>query len=345
MRPPKGVKVEGLKDGLVNKRQTEEIGLEGATHAVNVDFTDLLKWRRRRGVSLRVSDPGHSLWSTPDHSRGFYVSTQDGMLRQVLPDLSTMDILGVPDLRMAFANIGLGEQSYVAFSNGQTIGTIDQSGQVTVWDRTGRYDRSVIFLDVSEDEEHFDTLPPGILLAFFGGRLWCYSKLEGGIFYSENWRPHLCNRRDNFLRLPDVTMIAAVDDGFYVSTSERVLYKSSLDPTDASPLIQVSDAPAIFGSAIETDGAVIGSSGFDGKVVIWESAKGKMIGARGGRVYAATKKRFANPVGERCAALMIENRGILKHLGIMENPSGNDNAFQAHDYATAEIRRNGIVIT
>ena len=198
---------------------------------------------------------------------------------------------------------------------------------------------------MADDRDAYDPMPPGIVLEYHAGILYSYSEVDECIYFSRRNDPRKCNKEDDFIRFSGVTMIAGVKGGVYFGGDFGVYFMAGNNPVLSSSVNKVDDAPPIKGTMLKADGKAFGSKGWPGQVAIWESSAGKVIGPADGQVYRMTEPEVGYPVGEKGSSIILKNGGQDYLASITSNPSGNSQNFQATDYASAEIRRNGILIS
>jgi hypothetical protein len=227
----------------------------------------------------------------------------------------------------------------VCFSNGHIIGWL-QGDQYGLYEQEGTYDRTVQYLDAGEDAQYYDSPPAGFEIEFFGGRLWVGAR--DALWYSQPFALDRVDRRHNYLPWTGVKMLGAVRDGLYVGLEKEVWFMSGTDPKSMRP-VKTSGYGAIAGTKTYVDANKFQIDGASGIAVVWESPRGKVIGSEGGRVQLLTDRNVSYNPGERGASLVREFNGITQHVSSF--PSGGDGSgMRASDTASAEIRRNGVVI-
>ena len=305
------------------------------TEADNVDISSSLSISRRSGFTLSDAGEFHSLWSNESGTISLVV--KDNTLVSISSDLSLEDIMPVGPLPLSYTDTGAG----IYLSNGSVmVCYVDSTAEVLA--QAGTYiwpTRNSINPD--EDQEFYDAPPPGELLVWMFGRLWVVT--EDGIYYSRSFRPDSFDLRNNYIDLPGVTMLAAVDDGFYVATEKEAFFHVGGNPKDSGGLRKVCNYGAVSRTALETNASLFGYEKLTGRVIVWESDRGKILGANGGQVLEMTSKHVSQETAELGAMFMREVNGQT-HLVSSLAQSGEGSNMRTTDIAVAEVRRNGVLI-
>lgn len=115
-----------------------------------------------------------------------------------------------------------------------------------------------------------------------------------------------------------VTMLKAVRDGVFVSTTKEVGFIQGLDPFEMeySPLADAS--PAIIGTAISTDADRFGLQGLAGPVVVWTSPRGVFLGGAGGFTKPLTEENLKRVHAVRGTAVMREQDKVFHYLTVLQ---------------------------
>jgi len=339
MTSPRGGVTFSPRNGIMNRVDPVEVGFEGYLQAINVFLSNGGKSSRRDGFGLIHATGGRDIWNNGSHC--LFVSG-DGWLTEMSQDRSTITpVRDVGTRRMAYADV----MGMAHYSNGVLHGVIDASGDHLL-SGYGTYELSAPF-SIKEDQSAYDPMPPGTILEYHAGILYAYSPDDECIWFSRRNNPRKCNKEDDFIRLASVTMIAAVGGGVYFGGSFGVYWMAGNNPAAESvPVVtKVADEAPLEGSMLKLDGSLFGNKGWPGVIATWESSAGKNIGGPDGQVFKATEKSVGYPVGERASSILLRSGGQNFLLGVMQKPGDNDHNFRATDYASAEIRRNGIIIT
>lgn len=301
--------------------------------AVNVNLSDAGSFSRRAGFTQKISGVCHSAYGG-----SMDLVVVDAVLNRIVTaDPLVVDpLIAVGHTRLCYAPY-MGD---VYFSNGQSLGVVNQDGSAEFVSRAGSYQQqSFHFVDPAVDE-YFDSTPPGREICEHGARLW--SAADDALWYSEAFFPRRCDRQKNYFPWKSATMLAPVEGGLFVGVGKEVWFLSGTDPKQMQPR-RVCDFPAVRGTAVEVDAGRFPVDGASGKSVVWESPRGKILGTAGGRIVLLTERNVSYNPGEVGASMLREINGETQHVSSF--PSGGDGSnMRTSDIAVAEIRRNGIII-
>lgn len=188
-----------------------------------------------------------------------------------------------------------------------------------------------------------DQMPAGHMLALHQNRL--YVAVGNVIYYSEAYNYGLTDLTKNFIMLPGrVTLLAPEPQGIFVSAEkDKTYYMAGSDPEKFSMVVKAPYA-AIENTATRVDQEMFGE-GANGEVWIWASHKGICSGVIGGTFRNLTKGKYAIPTGAIGSAIYRQKDGISQYLGIIHSDDNERNNLYTSDIATAEIRRNGVIVT
>lgn len=169
-------------------------------------------------------------------------------------------------------------------------------------------------------------LPPmwGQAGCFHNGRLLI---AQGGVVaYSKPFADHLFATDEDFLfYTSDVTMVASVDAGVFISADRTYIIKGL--GTDAMQQEIISDYPVYPGSL---------STGDDG-MLYWLTKEGVFAGDKDGSVKKVSSDTFAMPDFEETPTAVLRKDGIN---GIMSGAGANSVAFTATDFYDIEVVRS-----
>lgn len=300
--------------------------------AVNIDVNDAGGFSRRRGFTQTLSGSCHSAWSS---TFGFYVVVDDELCLFNPTAETTTPILSVSLLPISYAQA----HDRVCFSNGQIIGWL-KGDQYGLYERVGTYDRTAQFLDPSEDADYYDTPPPGNEIEFFAGRLWVAGR--DAVWYTKPFFLDRVDYQHDYLPWENARMLGAVRDGMYLGLEKEVWFLGGTDPKSMQP-VKVCNFGVVAGTKTYIDADKFAIDGAAGLAVVWESPRGKVLGMPGGRVLLMTDKNVSYNPGDRGASLLREFNGITQHVSAFK-AGGDGSSMRASDTASAEIRRNGVVI-
>jgi len=191
--------------------------------------------------------------------------------------------------------------------------------------------------------QFMDKMPAGHMLAFHQNRL--YVAVDNIIYYSEPYNYGITDISKNFIMLPSrVTLMAPEPQGLFVSAKDdKTYYVSGQDPAKFS-MVEKADYPANENTQARIDLDMFGE-GVGGEVWVWASKRGICSGIIGGSFRNLTKGKYAIPTGAVGSAIFSQKDGISQYLGIIHSDDNERNNLYTSDIATAEIRRNGVIIT
>ncbi|MGO9370680.1 MAG: hypothetical protein ACLQBD_01110 [Syntrophobacteraceae bacterium] len=271
--------------------------------AVNVDI-DQTGAIRRRGGRTRLTSLAqpHSLWS----NGGLCFVVSEDTLYQVNSDYSVRPLVSGLTIgaRMAFAWFA----GSVFWMNGKQCGIISPQGVNIPWQATKYVGPDTIY-------EISFTPPLGTILEVMSGYLLI---VQGPIlWFCMQFAPLYWRMSRDFLLFPtDLAMVQAVEDGVWISDSKSAYWLAGHDPNQW--LLQPKSGfaaypnPAIPGTAVGTQGSIIGERQFQGRVAIWTGPKGICVGAAGGQFANLTERKLVYPPGLSGAAIVMDdNRYVV----------------------------------
>jgi hypothetical protein len=321
--------------GLDNKHSPES--LYNANHtktylaaAKNVDITSSNQVRRRDGFTLKDAGEYHSLWASFDLA----LAVKNNALVKISDDL---DITTLTDSTFASSPLSYADTGAVVYvSDGKAIGKTDGE-TFEVLAGAGTYDLTDRSLSPANDGEIYDKPVPGYPIAWMFGRLWCATK--DAVFYSRAYEPERFNLMDNYLDMPDVTMLGCVDDGYYIGTSERVYFVEGGNPNTPTRVNAVCPYGAIKGTCISIDASQLYDETLTGKALAFESKRGKVIALNGGRILEPSAKHVSPDPSDIGSMFLREYNGESQLVSSLANKDGQGSSMRATDYAEAEIIR------
>ncbi|MBF0345271.1 MAG: hypothetical protein HQL06_13710 [Nitrospirae bacterium] len=157
--------------------------------------------------------------------------------------------------------------------------------------------------------------PPGQLLSYYRGRLYVAS--HNTLWYSLPFAYELFDMAQGWMvfDLP-ITLVAAVNDGILVGTSEEVVFLQGVEP-EKFQMRHLSSCGAVFGT--QAHGLLPGSDNAgDSEVVFWESKKGKCAGLSGGKIEFLANDGYSYETGEAGAGIYWQRDGMQLYLSVME---------------------------
>jgi hypothetical protein len=326
--------------GLDNKNQPEKLTSltnheAWLTQAENVDISAKFSISRRNGFQLKVGGDFHSLWTNAAGTLSFAV--KDRELVRISADLAITALLTMSHRLVSYADTGAGiyltDNNVMVRTDGFTAVELAQAGTYDFKTKTS--------INQEDDQDFYSSPPPGKLVVWAFGRLWVVT--DDAIYYSRPYEPNLFDLRKDYWPLENVTMLASVDDGFYIGTDSQVMFYASGNPNEPASMKVVSNAGAIYRAVVEADARDFGLKDVTGKAVVWESQNGKCLGLNAGQVLELTTGHVSYDAGELGAMFLREQNG-QRHVVSTVASSGEGSNMRATDKASAVVIRNGIVL-
>lgn len=308
-----------LKPGTLNNRvdpiqlgevdfRTNLIG--NIVIAENVDFNSANQVTLRGGRTTRYSGPTHSL-HTPANKPTETYFVEGGVLKQFASDYSVTTVATLQsDLPLFYEPVN----QEVVVSNGVDIG----------WLSSGSYEAFAPSLDGVFEAD----MPAGQFLAFYKGVLYVAA---GSIIYAS--KPHNIERRDvRISKIPmdgSIRMLAAVEDGLWVATDNRVVFLPGGGQEDFVYLEGTNKTPpnGAFSMSWELAKDSDGNS-IRRRVVSWVSKEGICQGRAGGAYKSLSYPDIALPPGESGICFRRVINGIEQTVAVIRKP-GQDDSFTA----------------
>lgn len=323
--------IDNLRDPKELAEVSEAMTRTFLSAAFNVDITRNLKLRRRRGWSMKKSGSFHSLQT----EGGINFCVKDNQFGVLDGSLGFTALAPASDFQFSCVDTGAG----VYCSDNRHMYRYLE-GSLVELARAGTYDFNQTSLE--DDEQFYDSPPPGKILTWMFGRLWVVT--DDYICYSRSYRPDQVNIFNDIIELPGVTMLRPATNGYYIGTEDVVYYISGGNPKVPSLTTTVSSSGCIFGTAKTLPYKLFGDGSKTGECVVWESKHGKMLGSPDGAVTALTIDHVVYNNAQSGASFLRELNGDIHHISTLSNQDPSGQNFRATDIATAEIRRNGIII-
>lgn len=325
-----GVDNKHAPESLVDRSKKSAYLTEGK----NIDISSKYSISRRCGYEKVIDGNFHSLWGNKDYT--FVMS--DGTFTKINNDLSLTgmgaNVFG--SLPLSYADTG----SFIYISDGIDIIKTDGTNSFVIQNGATYENPSHQFYkeNAPVDTDIYDAPQAGNPIAWMFGRLWCATK--DAIFYSKGYEPDLFNLETDYIDIKNVSMLGAVDDGYYIGTDAEVYFISGGDPNTPTRLDVVSKYGAVKGTCISIDAQQLGLESGEGKALVFESKRGKIVALNGGKIVEATEDKIAYSVGNAGAMFMREQNGESHLISSLRNLGDTDGAnMRATDYAEAEIIR------
>ena len=246
-------------------------------------------------------------------------------------DNSGIAVSGLP------ASGGVSVNVYVTNNNGDTM-YLAQSLAIGATDTTITHPPQGAVLRT----KYLDVMPAGKIIAYHKGRT--LLARNNVLYFSEPFSP-LTRLTHNFVMFPGtINMIAPVEDGIYFSVEGGKTYHVfGTDPMEWS-MTDKADYSAIEGTAVMVDAELMPGE-YKESGWIWLSEKGICMGGAGGSFTNLTATRYAVASGVNGTAMMMQKDGYNQYVSTVHTDNGETNNIHFSDVATAEIRRNGVIIT
>jgi len=199
------------------------------------------------------------------------------------------------------------------------------------------------------ETQWLELMPPGQIVRAWNGMLLVAS--QNIVWRSEVHRYGLkrydnYNRYHGYVSLMEPVGQADVSGVFIAVNDERPGKSRTYFVTKGDEWKQVTAFPhgAIEGTVCQESGDVFGevAEGY-ATVAYWVADNGQpVIGLPSGRVKPLTADRFVTPLAERGATLFRDTNGIRQMISSLLGSTTNQAAVG--DFATAEVRRNGVTV-
>lgn len=190
-------------------------------------------------------------------------------------------------------------------------------------------------------EYQFVTPPPaGELMQVYRGRM--YMAQGNILWYSE---PHSYEHFNwsNFITFEDeITNIMPVDDGIFI-TSDRLIFLEGREPETFDVRDRENYKAAKYTGVAIIGGDILMENIPTGLKWLFTSDKGIVMLGTGGLVFNLTERNVMVDGAETGAAIFKSKNGMNQYMSLLKNPEAN--RLHIGDSATADIIRNGIVIT
>jgi hypothetical protein len=226
---------------------------------------------------------------------------------------TTLKRLNPADFSSTFLNIAIDDAADVAFC--------DVNGLVVYSDGTTvrKVSNGIDYALTVSTEEFKEATPAGTVMAVF------YRKLlvgSGGVLHvtdpdTVDW---MDSRLCRFKMGNEITMIAPVDDGVYVSTEEKIFFLAGSDQYEWSQprnVRKVADHPAIKDTAVRMKSEKTGLDKVDGNLVMFATEMGYCYGLNGGMLLNATQDKVRPGPFASGTAVLRENSGSRHYLAVL----------------------------
>ena len=243
----------------------------------NVDIDNSYAISSRSGyTSVKAGTDIHSLWS--DGTVCFYVDSQT--LYELKTDYAVSSIRADMAVKSRVSYAKMNDRYY--YMNGHQSGYIKNSASTELSNP-----------DILDSTNVFKkTLPVGQLIETYRGCLYVASR--DTLYVGEPLAEHY-DIREGYRRFASrIMMVRAVDEGIYVSDSERTFFLKGRGNEDFER-IDADESPAVSMTDIVMPASYMDPK-LDGNVAMWTSKKGICVGDNDGKVINLTEMRY--PVGD-----------------------------------------------
>lgn len=324
----------GIKNTVAEERlkQTELVS------AVNVDLDDEGMARRRRGYARKNTEPHHSLRKLGD----VVMVVRSGVLGQLYPDYSFRPIVPVGPQELAYTRVG----EVIYFVSETTSGKV-VNGAYAPWGQAGGGQwispviRPTDTLGAIRGKQL--TAPPNATeLESYKGRI--YLAAGPVLWATELYLYDLIDKTRNFLMFEhEITMLAAVDDGLYVGTTENLYFlQGTLNEGLRRSIVMgtgVVPGSCVFVPLVKVDPRARSGPTPEGQGPVFLTNAGVCVGLTGGTVFNLTQDHMVFPGAARAAALYREDQGANAYVAVVDSAGGPSSNARIGDYVDAEIVR------
>lgn len=246
-----------------------ELGIQAVTASENIIFDNSMAARLRPGLFELDDLP----WSCLFANETCMIGVRGGSLFRIEPGIETVLTFPIASgftQRIDYTNVN----DAIYFVSGEKNGRIIE-GIHFPWNATGGYGR--------DTDRVFSGPPVADHIAFHLARIWLGTK--NGIVFSEPLGFGLFDlHRSSIPTDAPVTMMCAVKDGLFVSTTKKVYFLAGNEPNNFQ-LVEKDAAPAKEWSLLSglVDARALGLD-FSGEVALWIGADGVYAGLPDGNV-------------------------------------------------------------
>jgi hypothetical protein len=202
------------------------------------------------------------------------------------------------------------------------------------------------------ETQFMEEVPAGHIIRHFKGRMWM--AVGDLLVFTPSLRYGLFDPRHTYFRFPGkITIVQPVDDGIFVVSGEKTYFLQGTNPKDMTQKVVYHEG-AVEGTGMSVPPKVLKAdndllAGTDAEdvpeyVAYWFSSAGAVFGFPGGTIKPVTEDRIAVSEYGNGATLLREEGDTRQLITALTN-KGDRAGFGAVDTATAEVRRNGVVLT
>lgn len=156
--------------------------------------------------------------------------------------------------------------------------------------------------------QHLSPMPAGNFLSYWQGRLLTASR--NMIKFSQALNFHLYDERYDYIALPQrITFMKPTDTGIWVGQVDHVVFLTGTEPRSLNFMKKTAQAP-IPGSAIYSDSEDLGEMAMEGRVVVWLSQHGYVVGTPAGNLIEPHANRLKGITAKYGQSVRFEQRVI-----------------------------------
>lgn len=343
-------------DGLKNTEKAERLGPRDLVRARNVDISDTGQLSRRRGRTLLLAGEAHSLFTT---QQGAVLGVVNGVLGVIQPG---GDFTAIAAAIGASPYAGTGQLSYVQVGDTVYYTSPATSGKVdtTTMTRTDWGLPQDLWLSpVVNPTVNLPAIrgkllgkpPNGSALAYYNGRI--YIAVGPNVWQTELYLYDYVDKTRGFLPFSgDVTLLAAVGDGLYVSDDDGVWFLShakDMRPEqvyNAMKRVPVMDSPAIPGSLVYIPAELgnppqvpLDNAQPTQVAIAFMTQAGWCVGQNSGVCSNMTETTYWFPGAQSAAAMFRRQDGNNQYVASLRHGGDPANNAAIGDYLDATIIR------
>lgn len=197
-------------------------------------------------------------------------------------------------------------------------------------------------MTVQSETDLMDKIPAGAVCREYNGRL--YVARGKFLYWSEPLMYGLHREEDNYLEFnEDIRVMEPAGNGIYVVTDETVFLrgKDMMDPE----VINASDNTASKGSGMQAPGHWFKTRDpLPDRVAFWYSSKGAVLGSADGQLIRVMEGVAEDSEYAGGRSFATEHLGMRQVGTVLRGPDNASGLRMTESY-TAEVRRNGVVIS
>lgn len=292
--------------GMNTIKDRTELKAGELVQAVDVDLDHTGRATARKGYRKIRAGQVHSVWC----KSGLCLFGDGQELYRLHDDLSATKLADLQtDKPIDFEDVN----GTVVFSNGVDFGFVE-SGAV-VWPDVPKVGTLPVI-----------PTPAGQLLAFYNGSLLVAAGDQVAATLAYNLEA--VHATKGFTPLGSfITMLKAVDDGVWVSSSDAVYFMSG-PGYDEVVVRKILDDPAIFRTAQLSDANLLGGDHqLMGKVVWFATTRGIYIGGNGGQLIPVSEGIVSIGSGSGGAGVIRNQQGQVHYLASISGVQGAVNPY------------------